>query len=215
MSDARPISTLADLTDRTVTGGTILATDFNSFINDVETRIAQLNDAIADLETHHAGAAAPTDNAVQGKLWYETDTKRLHLDPDGSGADQPLSVVLDSGVTLTGFTSRAGNVAGTFDSFNIPANTLYANGKIIRITCWGTKSGTNASAVIQFRMAATALASFTIAASATAWKVEVLYIRTAASTQDWVATCISAAASSLPPPALSACTAGWSASPAS
>ena len=185
MSDTRPISTLADLTDRTVSGGTIQATDFNSFINDCETRIAQLNDAIADLENHHSGTAAPTDNAVQGKLWYETDTYRLHLDPDGSGADQPLSRVLDGGVTLTGFTSRAGNVAGVFDTLTLPANILRADGKVLRFTCWGTKSAANAAAVLEVQFAGATLTTVQIQASALRWIIHILYIRTGSNTQDW------------------------------
>ena len=185
MSDARPISTLADLTDRSVTGGTILADDFNSFINDCETRIAQLNDAIADLENHHSGTAASTDNAVQGKLQYRTDSYRLLLDPDGAGCDQPTSRVLDSGVTLTGFTARAGNVAGVFDTLTLPANLLRADGKVIRITCWGTKTGVNAAAVLEVRFAGVALTTVQIQSSALRWIIHILYIRTASNTQDW------------------------------
>ena len=184
MSDNVPISTLADLTDRTVSGGTITASDFNSFINDVEARIANLNDALADLENHHAGTAAPTDNAVQGKLWYETDTYRLHLDPDGSGADQPLSRVESGGVGISAV-SRAGNAAGTLITFTIPANTLRADGKIIKFTCWGTKSAANGAAVIEVRLASAAVSTFQIQSAALRWMVEFYLIRTGSNTQDW------------------------------
>lgn len=62
---------------------------------DVEPRIADLNDVAATQESNFAGASAPVDNAVEGKLWCDTtnDPATLKFDPDGSGADTPLMAI--------------------------------------------------------------------------------------------------------------------------
>ena len=186
MSDNRPISSLYDLADRTYTDGEpIFASVEEEKRNDLEQRIANLNDALADLETRWAAVVSARDNRVQGKTTYRTDTYRLELDPDGLATDQAISKIEAGGVTLTGFTSRAGNVAGVFDTLTLPANILRADGKVLRFTCWGTKSAANAAAVLEVQFAGATLTTVQIQASALRWIIHILYIRTGSNTQDW------------------------------
>ena len=100
MSDDVPISTLSDLTSRTITtGAKIDVSDHNAWRLDNESRVADLNDVAADLESNHAKSSAPTDNAVRGKLWADIANAGrvvLKVDPDGSGADDEVATRLEA-----------------------------------------------------------------------------------------------------------------------
>src|SRR3990167_3850836 len=185
MSDNVPVSALRDLVDRSYTDGDpIFASVEEAKRNDIELRIAQLNDALADLETRYAAAAAARDNRVQGKLQYRTDTYRLSLDPDGLGMDQALSRVESGGVDITAV-SIARNVAGTLITFTIPANALRANEKVLKFTCYGTQSLADGFAVLEIRLASATISTIYIQSNARRWIVTLLISRTSCSAQDW------------------------------
>lgn len=155
MSDSVPISTLADLTNRPIITATpVSSSDHEAWRNDLETRVANLNDAMADEENNRAGSSPPTDNTVRGRLYADTTNASrviLKLDPDGSGADDEVATRLEAfriafatggtathklmGVINSQFT-EVGNVgagADTLMSFTLPANTLDTDGKALRI----------------------------------------------------------------------------------
>src|SRR3990167_10487458 len=139
MSDNVPVSALRDLVDRSYTDGDpIFASVEEAKRNDIELRIAQLNDALADLETRYAAAAAARDNRVQGKIQYRTDTYRLSLDPDGLGMDQAIAYYH---VALTsGGTGIPGNSLAVIETVTISANALRTNGKTLRVHFFGQKN---------------------------------------------------------------------------
>ncbi len=72
---------------------------------------------------------------------------------------------------------------GTFMSYTIPADTLKGDGQTLRITAWGNITNTGTSA-IQVRFAASALATLPSVSLSVGWRIEILYVRTGASTQD-------------------------------
>lgn len=202
------ISALSDLTNRTISAATtVSSSDHESWRNDVESRVANLNDVVADLENNHSGTSAPTDNAVEGKLFANTTNNpaELFFDPDGSGAD--IRVVMETHTqTLTNKTFGTGGTAthkpmgsinadptavsrsttGVLITYTLPADTLDANNKLLRITLWGTKTGTTATADVQFRFGTTPTArvTHTIAQSAAGWRIEVIAIRVSSSAVD-------------------------------
>lgn len=187
MSNLQPISSLLDLViaDKNV-DDIFTVSDYNTLMRAFEDKTNRMINALKDRESNWAGSSAPTDNTVQGKLWMDTRTDRLKLDPDGSGADQPLARTLTVDITAV---SLAADVAGDLIAYTIPADTLKADGKILRITAWGTKTGTNGVAQTQLLIAGTAvsLGAFNIPANSLNWIVEVLFIRTGLSAQAWSA----------------------------
>ncbi len=116
------ISALSDLTNRTISAATtVSSSDHEAWRNDLEGRVSDLNDVAADLENNHAGTSAPTDNAVEGKLWADTtnDPAELLFDPDGSGAD--IRVVMETHTqTLTNKTLTSPTIGGS--GFTLSAN---------------------------------------------------------------------------------------------
>ena len=187
MSDTQPISSLTDLDidDKTL-GDVFPVAKYNTAMRTFEDKENQIINALSDRESNWAGPAAPTDNTIQGKLWMDTSTDRLKLDPDGSGADQPLARVLTVDLTAV---SQTGDTAGDLITYTIPANILKSNGKILRITAWGTKTNASADGSILFRMGGTTLATFVIAQGADGWWLGATYIRTGLNAQYWCAEC--------------------------
>ena len=92
-------------------------------------------------------------------------------------------VVLNVNTTSKATTGTSEEVLATY---TLPANTLSANGKAIRVTAWG-ESAANANAkVVRIRfggIAAAWTASFSTTASGAAWSISSVIIRTGAATQ--------------------------------
>ena len=104
MSDNKSLSALADITasrSGVASGSLADASELATWMADVESRLADLNDAITDEANNRAGASAPTDNTVEGQIRCNTtpNPATLLFDPDGSGADiQLLSITEDGSV---------------------------------------------------------------------------------------------------------------------
>mgnify|MGYP001559096837 CR=1 FL=1 len=189
MSSQKHPSALTDYSARTwVDDEFATAAKFNAEFGSsgstgVQTKIADLNDAIQDVNSCHSATSAPTN--VQGQLFYNSGTNQLLLDPDAAGADQSIPRVLTVDITPVGAT----NAVGTLISYTVPADTLKTNGQMLRITAWGTMTTATTAAVIQFRTAAAAMGSFTLPTLADAWSVSVLYVRTGSATEDVIMEC--------------------------
>ena len=228
MSDSIPISTLADLTNRPITGGSIVSSsDHEAWRNDLESRVANLNDCVADMASQRAGTSAPTDNTTEGQIWADTtnDPVLWKGDPDGSGADVDfviathtqtltnktltsptlnsptlVTVIKDAtfntggtethklmGVIDINTTAVARSTAGVCMTYTLPANTLDANGKAIRITITGTKTTTTATWGAEFRFGTTPTARITETMPATdsvAWAYDILIVRVSSTACD-------------------------------
>lgn len=102
-----------------------------------------------------------------------------------SGTGATLIGVLSNNVTAVATVGSGNNGLMTF---TLPANTLSANGKAIRITCWGTKASTaNAKSIFFEFPNSTTLMTQTLATSATGtWAFEVIITRTASNAQLYV-----------------------------
>ena len=167
----------------------LTAAALNSSLNALRTGVVDLNDVVADLASNFAAASAPEND--QGRIWYDTTNSQWKGDPDGSGADiviahnvtgKPPSVL---NVDTTAVSPGLGTT-GSLITYTIPANTLNANGKILKITCWGTKAGANAVTVMEVRLGGVSIDSIGTSSGTASWHFELLYIRTASSTQDWL-----------------------------
>jgi hypothetical protein len=201
MSDNKPLSNLSDLTNRTVTGGeTISSTDHEAWRNDIESRVADLNDAVVDEANNRAGTSAPTDNTVEGQIWADTtnDPAVLKFDPDGAGADTILANTTSNAAGTGTATFAVGGVihvdtaqvsktaTGVLMTYTIPANTLDANGQVIRVKAWGTFTSPN-TITIQARIGGNALYSTTSDSQGEYWVSEVYIVRTGSAAQDVIA----------------------------
>ena len=85
--------------------------------------------------------------------------------------------------------TRAG-ATGVLSTYTLPAATLAVDKQAVRITAWGTKSGTAATATLQFRFNAGAQKAESTTSATTRWHVTWLIVRTGAATQDFYTTYI-------------------------
>ena len=196
------VDTLTDLTNRTIlAAASISSTDHEAWRNDLEPRIANLNDAAQAIATNQSGSAAPGTNR-QGEIFFDTDINTWLGDPDGSGHDDEFLTRLTAkdfglatGGTATHKLMGAINVnttavlkdgaTGVLMTYTVPASTLDVNGKLLRITCWGIKVQGNGAYTIQSRFGGNALASHISSAGAFDWFIQYHIVRTGATTQDW------------------------------
>lgn len=140
--------------------------------------------------------AAVTDETGTGVLVFGTaptiGTPTLNDIAPGSTVDMGTGT---GNATLVGVANvnvtAVGNVGVGEDdliSYTLPANSLSANGKTIRIRAWGTAANNaNAKTVKVYFGTATILTTSLTASVADSWWVEALVVRTGASTQDVVA----------------------------
>lgn len=88
-------------------------------------------------------------------------------------------------------TTAVGNVgaSGPDDliTYSLPANALSANGKGVRVKCWGTTANNANAKTVQFVFGTVTFAKQLTASVAGRWEFEALVFRTGSSTQDiWV-----------------------------
>ena len=196
------VDTLTDLTNRTIlAAASISSTDHEAWRNDLEPRIANLNDAAQAIATNQSGSAAPGTNR-QGEIFFDTDINTWLGDPDGSGHDDEFLTRLtakDFGLATGGTathklmgaihvltTANARTTTGDFTSYTLPGGSLGANGQLVRVTFWGTRTGAAGTFSLQPKFGTTNLgtAFASTVNSLTDWYVECLIIRTGAASQD-------------------------------
>ena len=196
-------STLIDLTDRPVTGGTITSSDHEAWRNDVEARVAALNDAAQALASNQSGTSSI--ESIRGSIFADTtNTGRVIWkgDPDGAGNDdefltrlEAYRVSLATGGTATfklggvinvqtTSASLSSTTSATIMEYAVPANTLDANGKFLHVVAFGTKANTNGALSLVTQFGAGVITTHTISAACTRWCIEFYVVRTGAGTQD-------------------------------
>ncbi|MCH8049345.1 hypothetical protein IH979_01390 [Patescibacteria group bacterium] len=89
-------------------------------------------------------------------------------------------------------TTAVGNVLGGDDdlmTYSLPANSLSADGKGVRISAWGTSAANGNTKTVKLHFGSTVLRQVGPSAlNAQDWRIEATLIRTGASTQDAVGT---------------------------
>ncbi len=103
----------------------------------------------------------------------------------GASADEDVRVggSLSDAADFT--TSTKAGATGVLKSFTIPANLLGVNGKALRVTAWGTKSGTGGVATVRIRIGSTPtqiLAMTLDNTSGRGWFAELYIVRLSTST---------------------------------
>jgi len=198
------VTTLTDITSSTANiaaGLTNSASDVTTWMTEAAADLAALNDAAQAIATSQSAATAPATNR-QGEIFFDTDTSYWLGDPDGSGHDDEFLTRLTAynhalatggtathklmGRLHTDTTADSLSTAGDFTAYTLPANTLSANGQAVRVTWWGTKTGTNTAFSLQPKYGSTnyGTAMNTVGTAAYTWTVQCLIVRTAAATQD-------------------------------
>ena len=137
----------------------------------------------------------PRTTGVQGL--GESTVRWLKLFTGTGGIDTTGDVVIAMGTgsgtakapgTANVNTTAVGNVGiGTDDlmTYSLPANSLSANGKGVRITVWGTAANNANAKTVTVAFGATTLVSTALTASqADVWWAEAIVIRTGAATQE-------------------------------
>ncbi len=103
----------------------------------------------------------------------------------GTGTAEPVMVG-----TISVNTTAVGNVgAGTDDlmTYSLPANSLSANGKGVRVKAWGTTANNANAKAITFQFGSTSVVSSSLAISQVGvWYVEVMVFRTGANAQAYI-----------------------------
>ena len=99
----------------------------------------------------------------------------------GTGTAEPVMVG-----TISVNTTAVGNVGGGTDdlmTYSLPANSLSASGKGIRVTAWGTVANNAAAKAATFNFGATSLSLALRSNQDGVWRVEFLVIRTGSNAQ--------------------------------
>ena len=178
------------------------ASDVKTWMDEAAADLANINTAIQAIATMQSGSTAPSTNR-RGEIFMDTDDNRWLGDPDGSGHDdefltrlQAKNIDIATGGTAThklmgainvNTTASARTTAGDFaQTYTLPANTLDANGKLIRVTWWGTRSGAVGTFSLQPKLGTTNVGTAIASTinSLTDWMVQCLIIRTGVGTQD-------------------------------
>ena len=100
-----------------------------------------------------------------------------------------LIIAINSGVgglanAQTGAVSTTATTAETtLQSYTLPASTLATSGQTVRITCWGATAATSNNKTIKLYFGSTSYATPAQASNGQSWWVQLLVMRTAATTQ--------------------------------
>lgn len=188
-------SNLQPLTNRPiVTNKLIFASDHEAWRNDIEAKVAALNDAFQALASRQAGATAPANRA--GELWFDTGNSKWWGDPDGAGFDDDIaSRLVAKGIGFatagtgtikpmgvfhrnTTVESISGPPPSAMISYTLPANTIDVELKLIQILIWGTKTNANGHITLTPRFGSSGV-SIRMLNTSTAWNLTWTIIRTA------------------------------------
>lgn len=196
-------SSLTDYSARTwVDNESATAAKFQGEFDALKTNIANLNDAVQDTNSCHAGATAPA-TAVAGQIFFDTDDDIWYGDPDAGGADDEfltrikaytISVATAgtdtfklSGVTQRNTTENARTTTGVLRAFTIAAGVVGTNNQALRLTCYIEKTGASGTCTIQVRFGTTPTSriSFSFSADTTgAYYIEAILTRISSTAVD-------------------------------
>jgi hypothetical protein len=120
-------------------------------------------------------------------LWSTRSVMRSPSDGAITIANQAETVVKTLGGVLTVSTTQAGTTAVTTEedlwTYSLPANTLSANGKSLRITVWGTTAANANTKNVRAYFGGTEVAAGQSTTSGANWRIDVVLHRTGASAE--------------------------------
>ena len=134
---------------------------------------------LVENERNFPSGSVPVDTS-DGMIHYDNVNKTFNGRAN-SRWESIKSGVLNTNVTAVTQTG----VTGVLMTYTLPANTLNANGKIIRVTNWGLKIAANDSLSLQIRWNGTVLDTHFFGGAWNDWFIQLYIIRTGLSAQDW------------------------------
>lgn len=99
--------------------------------------------------------------------------------------------LVDVNTTQAG--TPASTVATALSTFNLPANSLSANGLGVRIDAWGTLAANGSAKQIRLQFGNTVVVGSTTTGSATSWRANAVVLRTASTTYEAIGTLLEGA----------------------
>jgi hypothetical protein len=160
------------------TNGALVSADIRANWTSLETAFGNLDTVpLTQVATNFSGAVqAQSATATQ---FFAPPTYK-------PGTDSSLDAVVSGVLAASVDTTQHGNVttgATTLSSFSLPANVLSANGKIVRITAWGTYAANANNKVIKVFFGATSITLQNGASNTGTWRSVTDIVRTGAATQ--------------------------------
>lgn len=157
---------------------------FRSVRTDAAAAVGHTFAVAADYTTSGAKIASFQDN------YDATPSEKLYIDKDGVLAAQmgtsatlkPVPSVANVNTTAVGNVGASG--PDDLITYSLPANSLSANGKGVRVKCWGTTANNANAKTVQFAFGAVTLAKQLTVSIAGKWSFDALIIRTGSNTQD-------------------------------
>lgn len=142
--------------------------------------------AVSDMPGRLVFSVSPDGSATAAEVLRLSNDKTAKFagavkSTAGTGTAEPVMVG-----TISVNTTAVGNVgAGTDDlmTYSLPANSLSANGKGVRVTVWGTGANNANGKTLTFLFGSYSRQLPTRASIAMAWRAEFIIIRSASSTQ--------------------------------
>lgn len=114
---------------------------------------ADLNSALAAVNSMHSGASAPTDDLVAGKLWLDTTTTTYEMNIYYSGW-RPLFEITSGGLVNMSINTVTGANVNTTSDINIKSdvhtieNATYKTMQLRGVTYYNALTGNNEIGVI-------------------------------------------------------------------
>lgn len=121
------------------------------------------------------------DGSVLNKLFSGQIATSPAIAAGNGGASASPEGVLSVNLTSTGNT--ADTTEDTLLSYSVPANTLSATGKGVRIKAWGTFAANADTKTVKLYFGSEVIATPTAASNGTNWSLDLLVFKTGASTQ--------------------------------
>jgi hypothetical protein len=169
MDDLAANSILGNNTGLAATPIALSATDMRTFLN------------VADGATAFSAANAIT--AVEGEATLDLTGVVTHMMGAGIGTAKPVGA---ANVTLASVGNDADAVEKDLITYALPADSLSATGKGIRVRVWGITDATSEAKTIKLYFGATVVIAnaVTAAPESKTWEFEALVFRTGVNTQD-------------------------------
>lgn len=200
MASQFDVDNLRDLVSRTIVSGALVdAGDHESWRNDTESRVAQLNDALQALASSNAGSGAPAKVRAGGYYFNTTDEQWVGAPDANDYDDQWLSELQAYLGDLANAGTDTFRVGGALDvdtddvvqteppavlhSYTVPANTLDSNHVFLATIGWGPTTNDSAKTVLTRYGGETLGTHVFEEATARDWIIRLIIVRTASGAQ--------------------------------
>lgn len=171
--------------DQTITlTGDVTGTGTGSFaatIGNGKVTLAKIANASASSKLLGAGSAGSGSAYTEITLGTNLTMSGTTLNASGGSGSAPY--------VDTTAVSNTGGSATNLITYNLPANTLSSNGKVLRITVWGTVVNNANTKTVTLNFGSTVLKTNTVLTSSTnTWKIQAYVIRTGSNAQIYSST---------------------------